>query len=136
MDSFLKKGLYYKDIKLLFSIFLDILYVSFTPNKSRLPLANIVKPFRSSCDTKKLKKYINFCFFIMQRMGIRPSCLTRSVIVCRILRSRGIDARIVFGCTWIEEQLKGHCWVQLDELPQKQTYFPVFSYPFCQERRL
>ena len=130
MKTFFRKLLYYQDFGLLFSIFLDVLTVFSAQPKNRLKLAAVDKSLRSSCTREKLVRYINFCFFALKRIGIKPSCFNFSVVACRALRSRGIDAKIVFGCKWEEKNLRGHCWIELEELTSSKTFLPIFRYPF------
>ena len=134
MKSFFRKLLYYQDVKLLFSIFLDISTVFLSSPKYRLKLSEIERSTRSSCSREKLIKYINFCFFALKKIGIKLSCFNSSVVACRALRSRGIDAKIVFGCMWEEQNLRGHCWIELEEQSRSKTFLPIFHYPFNSER--
>ena len=134
MKSFFRKLLYYQDLKLLFSIFLDMSTVFLASPKNRLRLAEIEKSTRSSCSKEKLIKYLNFIFFALKKIGVRLSCYNSSVIACRALRSRGIDAKIVFGCMWEKQYLRGHCWIELEEPSTSGTFLPIFHYPFGSER--
>lgn len=134
MKSFFGKLLYYQDVKLLFSIFLDISTVFLASPKNRLRLAEIEKSTRSACSKEKLIKYLNFIFFALKKIGVRLSCYNSSVIACRALRSRGIDAKIVFGCMWEKQNLRGHCWIELEEPSTSGTFLPIFHYPFGSER--
>lgn len=133
MNSFFIKLLYYKDLRLLFSIFFDISTVFLTPPKHRLKLAEKRKVARPICSREKLMRYLNFCFFVMKKIGMKPSCFTGSVIICRAFRSRGVDAKIVFGCMWEEKNLKGHCWIELEEPTSSETFQFVFRYPFSSQ---
>jgi len=134
MKSFFRKLLYYQDLRLLFSIFLDMATVFLVSPKNRLRLAGIEKFTRSACSKEKLIKYLNFSFFSLKKVGIKLSCFNSSVIACRALRSRGIDAKIVFGCTWEEQNLRGHCWIELEEPSRSETFLPIFHYPYDSER--
>lgn len=128
--SFLGKFSYYRDFNLLFSVLLDIFTVFFVPLKYRLKLAEKSMIKKPSCSKEKLFKYLNFCFFALKKIGIEPSCYTGSIIICRAFRSRGIEAKVVFGCMWEGGNLKGHCWVELEEPADSKTFLPVFYYPF------
>jgi hypothetical protein len=133
MMSFFRKLLYYQDIKLLFSIFLDVSAVFLAAPKNRLRLAEIEKSTRSACSKEKLIKYLNFIFFALKKIGIRLSCYNSALIACRALRSRGIDAKIVFGAMWEKQNLRGHCWIELEEPSKSGTFLPIFHYPFESE---
>lgn len=134
MKYLFRKLLYYQDLKLLFSIFLDMATVFLASPKYRLKLAEINKSARAYCKREKLIRYINFSFFALKKIGIKPSCFNSSVIACRVLRSRGINAKIVFGCTWEEKNLRGHCWIEFEEPSESKKFLPIFSYPFDGER--
>ena len=134
MKSFFRKLLYYQDVKLLFSIFLDMSAVFLAPPEHRLKLAEIEKSARSACSKEKLIKYINFYFFALKKIGIKLSCFNSSVIACRALRSRGINAKIVFGCMWEEQNLRGHCWIDLGKPSRSETFLPIFHYPYDSKR--
>jgi hypothetical protein len=129
MKTFFHKLQYYRDIKLLFFIISNIIVVGLTPGRRRLSLAQVMEKPDLNCPKEKLQKYLTFVFFLMKCLWIRPSCFTSSIAVCRILKSRGFNAHIVFGCAFEKEKLKGHCWVELDEEAKSKNYQPVFSYP-------
>jgi hypothetical protein len=130
IKSFFRKLFYYQDVKLLFSIFLDVSAVFLTAPKDRLRLAEIEKSSRSVCSREKLIKYLNFIFFALKKIGIRLSCYNSAVVACRALRSRGIDAKIVFGAMWEKQNLRGHCWIELEEPSASGMFLPIFQYPF------
>lgn len=50
-------------------------------------------------------------FALSERLGRRPSCLVRSLIVAALLRHEGHPARIAFGARKEGEGMGGHCWV-------------------------
>jgi hypothetical protein len=39
------------------------------------------------------------------------TCLTRALALCRLLRRRGLDARLVIGCALPEGRFEAHAWV-------------------------
>lgn len=51
------------------------------------------------------------CFALLDRVGLRASCLTRSLALARLLREAGHDAQLVFGVRSENGGMKGHCWV-------------------------
>lgn len=64
-----------------------------------------------------------------------PTCLIRSIILCRILRDYGVDAKVNFG-TRVKADVdpqgwrhSGHCWVTYGK-PAESPDFPfVFQLP-------
>jgi hypothetical protein len=40
------------------------------------------------------------------------TCLTRSLVLCRLLRRSGVDAEVVVGTTRPGERLEAHAWVR------------------------
>ncbi|MFC1548577.1 lasso peptide biosynthesis B2 protein [Candidatus Omnitrophota bacterium] len=129
MKAFFQKLSYYRDLRLLFFILHNIVFVGLTPPGKRLELAKVKGHQDNNCSADKLKKYLTFVYFVMGRLWIRPSCFTNSVAVCRIMRKKGFDANIVFGCAFNKERLEGHCWVEAGEKASPEKFTPVFSYP-------
>ena len=56
-------------------------------------------------------------FAVLDRLGMRPSCLVRSLTLARVLREEGHDAHLVFGVRGDNGEMEGHCWVAVDERP-------------------
>lgn len=54
------------------------------------------------------------CFALMDRLRLRPSCLTRSLTLARVLREEGHDAHLVFGVRSDNGDMEGHCWVAVE----------------------
>jgi hypothetical protein len=52
-------------------------------------------------------------FSLLDRMRLRTSCLTRSLVLARLLRHEGHDARLVFGVRSDDGRREGHCWVSV-----------------------
>ena len=72
---------------------------------------------------------------VLEKLGMRPSCLARSVLLCRVLRQCGVDAKVTFGVTGgggvahaVENRIR-HCWVEEagDETPE--GWKPVLRLP-------
>lgn len=71
-------------------------------------------PLGTSCggwDAQKIEKTVYDAMRIGGLTGRLNTCLSRSVIRCRLMREAGIDARVIFGLNKNEDMLKGHCWV-------------------------
>lgn len=56
-------------------------------------------------------------FAALDRIGLRPSCLVRSIALARVLREEGHDARLVFGVRSDNGSVEGHCWVAVEGRP-------------------
>lgn len=52
-------------------------------------------------------------FGLLERMGLRASCLVRSLALARVLRHEGHDAHLVFGVRSDNGEMEGHCWVSI-----------------------
>ena len=50
-------------------------------------------------------------FAALEKVGMRPSCLVRSLTLARVLRGEGHDAHLVFGVRSDNGDMEGHCWV-------------------------
>jgi hypothetical protein len=59
----------------------------------------------------ELERLVNRATRLGGLFGLLNTCLTRSVIRCRLMREAGTDARVVFGLDRQGEALAGHCWV-------------------------
>lgn len=60
-------------------------------------------------------------FTLLDRMGLRPSCLVRSLALARVLREEGHDAHLVFGVRSDNGDMEGHCWVAVGGRPVTET---------------
>ena len=60
-------------------------------------------------------------FAVMDRMRLRPSCLTRSLTLARVLREEGHDAHLVFGVRSDNGDMEGHCWVAVEGRPMTEV---------------
>jgi hypothetical protein len=69
-------------------------------------------------------------FAMLERLGLRPSCLARSLTLARVLREEGHDACIVFGVRSDNGEMEGHCWVAMDGTPvtEAPTSFKELRY--------
>lgn len=56
-------------------------------------------------------------FILLGWLGLRPSCLVRSLTFARVLREEGHDAQLVFGVRSGNGDMEGHCWVALGGEP-------------------
>ncbi len=56
-------------------------------------------------------------FAVLEKVGLRPSCLVRSLTLARVLRGEGYDAHLVFGVRSDNGDMEGHCWVAVGGRP-------------------
>ena len=129
MQGFINKLLYYRDFGLLVFVIKNIIVVALTDPAKKLGLIPDKGPVDADCPEEKVVKYVTFVFFVMWRLWIRLSCFNRSIAACRILRMKGVDSKVVFGCAFDNERLTGHCWVESQEDAGGGKFRPVFSYP-------
>lgn len=54
-------------------------------------------------------------FAVLERVGLRPSCLVRSLTLASVLREEGHDAHLVFGVRGDNGDMEGHCWVAVGD---------------------
>ena len=60
-------------------------------------------------------------FALLDRLGLRPSCLVRSLTLARVLREEGYDAHLVFGVRSDNGDMEGHCWVAVEGRPVSEA---------------
>lgn len=136
----IKSLLYYRDIKFLIKIFITSIKISFISLiKGPQSLVDILPPINISAlknaDREKINKYVNLYIFICRKIGIRNTCLTRSILLCYILRQSGIDAKVNFGAKKADSQSRtglnmiGHCWVTVGDEKLQLDEKLIFSYP-------
>lgn len=72
------------------------------------------------------------CMSLVQRVSsqsaLRFTCLHRAMVLCRLLRTSGLDARLVIGVNKVAHDLMAHAWVQLDRQaldPTASGYVPI-----------
>jgi len=130
MVKIIKKLAYYRDIRLLFRVFLTYIklslregkaLISFDDKDRKLPIT------RKTTDVKKIIKYVNFCLYGCKSLGIGTACLKRSMLLCYMLRLYGKDVAINFGVRKFAGKFIGHCWVK--DIDEVNSYDVLFSYP-------
>ena len=65
---------------------------------------------------------------------VRNTCLIRSLVLYRLLRTGGMPARIHFGVRRAGSQLNGHSWLtcegeSLSESPANSPFNEIYAYP-------
>jgi hypothetical protein len=58
-------------------------------------------------------QYTGKWFALLEKIGLRASCLIRSLALAKVLRQEGYDAHIVFGVRSENGEMEGHCWVTI-----------------------
>ena len=48
------------------------------------------------------------------RGSLRPTCLRKSLVLCKLLSRRGRDARLVIGTGSLAGNFQAHAWVEID----------------------
>ncbi len=71
----------------------------------------------AGADPKRLERVVNRALRVGAAIGLLNSCLSRSVVLCRLLRENGVDARVAFGLNKDGDRLAGHCWVVWEGKP-------------------
>jgi hypothetical protein len=58
---------------------------------------------------------------VYRRLPIEPTCLTRSLVVYRLLRARGIPCQLRIGLRRKDAALEGHAWTETDRVAAAGT---------------
>lgn len=136
---FVKKLIYYSDVKLLLRIFIVSAKITFSLiKKNQSPLALIPpvnKHAAGHADKNKINKYVNLCIFIRRGLGFSDACLMYSTLLCYMLREAGVEAKINFGAKKTAPgsitglNSIGHCWVTLGAEEHNMPYELIFKHP-------
>lgn len=66
-------------------------------------------------------------------LWIKPMCLIKCLIIFRFWRLEGIEAVIKFGVMMPGDELKSHCWLEVDRVPvvgdSGNMYKDIYTYP-------
>ena len=135
----IKKILYYKDVGLLWKIFITSIKISFISflKKHQSPLSLRFKKISSveNPDIGKITKYVNFYTFIRRKLGFKECCLTYSLLLYHMLKQAGIEAKINFGAKKTDYKsitglnMIGHCWVSIGDEKKETNEQLIFNYP-------
>ena len=88
-----------------------------------------------ACSEEKIKRYVNFFFYVKSRFLKSEYCFVRSLILCSVFRKYGHKARIRFnalkmkGSNEFPKTIKGHCWVVIDEKVSDLNEDLIFQFP-------
>jgi len=81
------------------------------------------------------RKLVDFTSFWLERNFwiLKPSCLKRSLVLYRYLNAQALPVKFYLGVKKENDQLKGHCWLTLDNqylLPEEEPGWKViYCYP-------
>jgi len=139
-----QKILFYSDMRLFFHIFFASLRfpASLFPAQKKIffdRLNNKHQPSFKIVEKEKIARYVSLYFRILGKLGFRNTCLTRSAVLCYILRKYGFPAQINFGipanqgkCI-LDPSFLGHCWVDIvGEDFIEEEYETVHKYPLAE----
>lgn len=134
-----KKILYYSDARLFFRISMISLMIflrtSFFSCKALIALADSKKGKKTKVGTEKIIRYVHLFLRLRKKLGFKETCLTYSILLCRILREFGLDAKINFAGKKSETlstdtlPISGHCWVSLNGENETGDWNLIFQYP-------
>jgi hypothetical protein len=72
--------------------------------------AGLASAVMDSASAERLARFVE----IASRHGLwRPTCLARSLVLCSLLRRRGLPAQLRIGVSKEKDGLRGHAWVEL-----------------------
>jgi hypothetical protein len=130
VSGIIKKIIYYRDWRLLLRVLFTSLKISVLYSLGKNSrLLNVASPQKDKStnnqDREKIIRYVNLCMFLRKQIGIRDTCLTYSLLLCHMLRRKGIDARVNFGAKKDDQRIIGHCWTNqgLEKVVDYQTIF-------------
>ncbi len=75
---------------------------------SRIPLG------RSALSERAVIRCCGIWLNLLGRLGFKPACLRRSIIIAEMLRRHGYDAKITLGARKRGENMEGHSWVEIE----------------------
>lgn len=125
----------YGDFHLWWRVFSVLLKITFAHSTSLLPITDPPVKQKRKYSVHKIYRYVGWCLYLRRILGFHDSCLIRSVLLCRLLRESGWEARINFGTRKTDVPVTdgwpiiGHCWVTLGGENVTAEYPFVFSYP-------
>ena len=62
---------------------------------------------------------------LYRRLPFSPTCLTRSLVIYRLLRARGIPCQLRIGLRKSGAALEGHAWTETGQVPREADGFEV-----------
>lgn len=107
----------------------------FAARKSRLLTTANVPIGADSRTLEEVRRYVRLWLHIARRFRLRVTCFTRSVLLCRVLRTSGIEAGVSFGVIKNKQSVSklfgmaGHCWVEEAGEEDSGPWTLVLRYP-------
>jgi hypothetical protein len=77
-----------------------------------LPPAADSAPPASSASTGEAARIAHLVDAVYRRLPVEPTCLTRSLVLYRLLRARGIPCQLRIGLRRKDSALEGHAWTE------------------------
>jgi hypothetical protein len=79
-----------------------------------LPQAEGSAPPTSPISTAAADRVAHLMDAVYRRLPVEPTCLTRSLVLYRLLRARGIPCQLRIGLRKNQTTLEGHAWTETD----------------------
>jgi hypothetical protein len=67
-----------------------------------------------SLSEERVLRWTGAWLSLLARLGWKPGCLRRSLVLAEVLRRQGYDARVVLGARKDGNGMRGHGWVELE----------------------
>jgi hypothetical protein len=77
-----------------------------------LPSESVSTPPGSTVSTAAADRVTHLVDAVYRRLPVEPTCLTRSLVLYRLLRARGIPCQLCIGLRRKESTLEGHAWME------------------------
>jgi len=81
------------------------------PSKTR---SGAEGPTASPASTAAADRVAHLVDAVYRRLPVEPTCLTRSLVLYRLLRARGIPCQLRIGLRRNQAALEGHAWTETD----------------------
>lgn len=103
----------------------------------RIPLATIHPEIDPSTYPAQTSYLLNAAARLLFR---REACLERSIMLCSMLRRKGIDSELKIGVAKANQKLHAHAWVEINgepvnEQPRISEQFAAFNSSFTSDYR-
>jgi hypothetical protein len=138
---YLKRAPYYMDVSLFWMIFRLFRHVFSLRDRGLLDIIRVdvrtpVEDPKREGIVQKVSHYLRVALIVRSWFFRRPcTCFMRSVLLCRLLRDLGVDARVNFGTGMDpnrapqEWPVSGHCWVGYGPPAETADHPFIFQLP-------
>jgi len=75
------------------------------------------RPGATPMSLDEMKRYGDLINRAARQGLFQDSCLTRSVLLCRMLQGKGMEPRLRIGVRLAASELEAHAWVEVDDTP-------------------